>query len=165
MEITLTIILLVGLILITIQDFRYRAIHILVVLVVFATSMGVLWTQKGILINFKTIGYILVVFSLLWLYLTIKNRSFINPFANYIGLGDFLFLIAISPLFSLFSFIVYFITGISIAAVLCIVLKKYIKKNTIPLAGILAAYLLIITINNFFFNSDIFHLPFLRKLI
>lgn len=165
MEKILTIILLAILLLIAIQDFKYRAIHIVVVIGVFLASMAVLWTEKGNLINFETIIYTLVVFSLLWLYLSIKNKGFINPFIKYIGLGDFLFLLAITPLFSLFSFIVFFVTGICLAAVLSILLKKYIQKNTIPLAGILAVYLVIIRINHLFFDNDIFHLPFFRKLI
>ena len=80
--------------------------------------------------------------------MSLKNKSFLNPFQNYFGLGDFLFYIAIAPLFLLQNYILFFILSMLFAIGLQIGLKKFIKEQTVPLAGFSALLLFIVIIKD-----------------
>lgn len=80
--------------------------------------------------------------------MSVKNKRYLNPFQNYFGLGDLLFYIAISPLFELKNYILFFIFSMIFAIGLQIGLKKMIQENTVPLAGFTALLLLILIIKD-----------------
>lgn len=80
--------------------------------------------------------------------MSVKNKRYLNPFQNYFGLGDLLFYIAISPLFELKNYILFFIFSMIFAIGLQMGLKKMIQENTVPLAGFTALLLLILIIKD-----------------
>lgn len=80
--------------------------------------------------------------------MSVKNKRYLNPFQNYFGLGDLLFYIAISPLFELKNYILFFIFSMIFAIGLQVGLKKMIQENTVPLAGFTALLLLILIIKD-----------------
>lgn len=80
--------------------------------------------------------------------MSVKNKRYLNPFQNYFGLGDLLFYIAISPLFELKNYILFFIFSMIFAIGLQMGLKKMIHENTVPLAGFTALLLLILIIKD-----------------
>ncbi|MFB9097199.1 hypothetical protein ACFFVF_11780 [Flavobacterium jumunjinense] len=84
--------------------------------------------------------------------MSLKNKSFLNPFQNYFGLGDLLFYIAITPLFVLYNYVLFFITSLLFAIVMQFVLRKWIKKDAVPLAGLSALLLLFIITKDIFFS-------------
>jgi len=133
---------------------------VFVVVVVFLLGLLLLWFDDGVLSGFLTPAlFILVVFFGLWLYLSLKQGQLINPLKNHIGLGDVLFFIAITPLFSLKNYMLFFITGMLLSLILSGLFTK--KNRMIPLAGILALYLAFLKIGSFFLSVDIFKEPLL----
>ncbi|WP_123955308.1 hypothetical protein [Flavobacterium cheongpyeongense] len=81
-----------------------------------------------------------------------KTKKFLNPFENYFGLGDLLFYIAITPLFLLKNYILYFILSMLFAILMQLGLKKFIKEETVPLAGFSALFLFIILLKDNFID-------------
>lgn len=92
--------------------------------------------------------FFLVTLSLLTIYMSIKNKRFMNPFQNYFGLGDLLFYIAITPLFLVRTYVFFFILSMLFAIVLQIGLQKKMNESTVPLAGFSALLLFIIVIKD-----------------
>lgn len=156
----LNIILCCFLLIITFQDFKDRSIHVFGVVAVFLMGLLLLWFEDGELSGFIAPAlFILVVFFGLWIYLSIKQRQLINPLKNHIGLGDVLFFFAITPLFSLKNYMLFFITGMLLSLILSGLFTK--KNSMIPLAGILALYLAFLKIGTLFLSVDIFKEPLL----
>ena len=103
------------------------------------------------LIGYNTIFYIITL-SVMTIYMSIKNRQFLNPFQNYFGLGDLLFYIAITPLFLLHKYILFFILSMIFAIGLQIALKKMLKHDTVPLAGFSALLLILVVLKDMMLN-------------
>lgn len=165
MEIVAFIIVLLLLFVITVQDFKYRAVHVIILLSLFLTSTFFYYNANKSLINYSTIAYTIIVFLFLWIYFSLKSKSFRSLFINYIGIGDFLFLISISPLFNLQSFIVFIITGIVFTIVSSILLRKKINNSEIPFAGILSGYLLIVCLLKQITDFDLINITFINTKI
>lgn len=151
MELVLLIGILLSLLVIFLQDWKYRKIHILLPVALFALSF-----QKNFLpLDFKlkivaqNTVFFLGVFVLMMVYMSLKNKAIKNPFENYFGLGDFLFYLAIIPIFELNKFIGYFIFSMVFAIVLQQLFKKKITHDSIPLAGFSAILLGAIIIADF----------------
>lgn len=136
------------------QDWKYRRIHVVLPLLIFLFSYYLIpMDLKMILliIAYNLLFFVLTI-SLLTLYMSLKNKRYINPFQNYFGLGDFLFYAAITPLFLIKNYIFYFILSMVFAILLQFGLKKIIKENTVPLAGFSALLLFIIVIKDLSFH-------------
>ncbi len=129
-----------------IQDLRYRAIHILLPVAIFV--LGIIrhvikeWFWIDLLMN---ILFVLLIMAGLAAYLSLKNRRAVNPFKMDIGWGDVLFLLAVTPLFSSMSYMFFFISGMLLAIVCHIINHCITKTRTIPLAGYLAGYIILIS--------------------
>ena len=84
--------------------------------------------------------------------MSIKNKQFLNPFENYFGLGDLLFYIAITPLFLLQKYVLFFILSMVFAVAMQFGLKKIMKHETVPLAGFSALLLIILILKDTLLN-------------
>jgi hypothetical protein len=96
-------------------------------------------------------GFFLITLGILTVYMSVKSKKFLNPFQHYFGLGDLLFYVAVTPLFLLKNYILYFILSLLFAIVLQFGLKKFIKEETVPLAGFSSLFLFIIILKDSFF--------------
>jgi hypothetical protein len=146
--------LLVCLLIVFFQDWKYRAIHVLLPVVIFFTSYFIIkhenkLSNKIMLLN---ICFFTITLSILTIYMSIKNKRFLNPFQNYFGFGDLLFYITITPLFNLKNYILFFILSMFFAIGLQFALRKTMKHNTVPLAGFSALLLSILLIVNSFLS-------------
>lgn len=149
MEITLLCLSLI-LLFVFFQDWKYRRIHVLLLVAIFLLSVYITHTMPLLVKNILFNGvFFLITLSVLVLYMSIKNKQFLNPFDHYFGLGDLLFYIAVTPLFILPNFILFFILSMVFALVLQVVFKKLIHENTVPLAGFSALFLFIILIKDY----------------
>jgi len=146
------IILLFCLILVFIQDWKFRKIHVVLPLFIFIISFLLIPIKKYELaaIVFYNTVFFLITLGFLTLYMSLKSKQFLNPFLHYFGLGDLLFYIAVSPLFLLRNYILFFILSLVFAIVLQFGLKKIIKENTVPLAGFSALFLFIVLVKDYF---------------
>jgi len=146
----LTIGLLLCLIVIIIQDWKYRKIHVALPVIVFIISFFAI-TQtnatKADIIIYNLIFFLITLAGLV-AYMSIKNRKFLNPFENYFGFGDLLFYVAVTPLFLLENYVIFFIFSLVFAIVLQILLKKIIQEKTVPLAGFASFFLLFLIIKD-----------------
>ena len=96
--------------------------------------------------------FFLITLGVLTIYMSLKSKQFLNPFQNYFGLGDLLFYIAITPLFLLQKYILFFILSMVFAVVMQLGLKKIIKQESVPLAGFSALFLIIIILKDTLLN-------------
>lgn len=151
--IALLIVLCLCLAVIFWQDAKLRQIHVVMPIVVFAAAY---FLTNYLQNNLKLIGvnvlFFCVTIALLTLYMSLKNKAFLNPFENYFGLGDLLFYIAITPLFLLYNYVLFFITSLLFAIVMQFVLRKWIKKESVPLAGLSALLLLLVIAKDVLFS-------------
>jgi len=89
-------------------------------------------------------------------YVWLKTKRFTNPLIAHIGLGDVLFFVAVIPFFSLYSYMVFFISGLVLSLVLMLALGRFISANSIPLAGILSGYMLVLKGLEWVFDLNLF---------
>ena len=121
------------LVIVVFEDFKWRAIHWFLPLLIFVASMvHVNWgfVQAGL-----NIALIIFQFAVLAGYVLIKDRK-MSLFRSYIGTGDLVFFIAVSPLFGLPLF-VYFLFCCYVFSLICHGIYLLINPNiaSIPLAG------------------------------
>ena len=83
------------------------------------------------------VTFILINIVGLIIYYSIKSRKIYNPLNVTLGWGDVLFFFAISPIFSLKNFILFFI----LALILTLVFTRLTRDKYIPLAGYFSIYL------------------------
>lgn len=149
---TLITILILGIIFF--QDWKTRTIHIGLPIALFVVG---LYNNYSILSWYgllQNTAFFLLVFLILILYVTIKNKAFVNPFENYFGLGDLLFYLAVSPFFFLYYFIQYFIFSLVFSILLYFGLKKYFNHATIPLAGFASLLLIFLIVIRWFYPTS-----------
>ncbi|WP_420851581.1 prepilin peptidase [Psychroserpens algicola] len=126
------------------QDLKQRAIHIALPILVFITALIINFLSDHLdyIMCLKNIGFVLVNIFGLVLYFSLKNKSIVNPIDSMIGLGDVLFFLALTPLFNIKSYILFFIAGMVFSLILHVITKTFKKQKTVPLAGYLALFLI-----------------------
>lgn len=136
------------------QDWKYRRIHVLLPVAIFSFSFYL--TSRKIHSVFTIMGcnilFFAITLSVLTLYMSLKNKQFLNPFEHYFGLGDLLFYIAITPLFLLQKYVLFFILSMVFAIAMQIGLRKFMKHETVPLAGFSALLLLAAVVKDTVFH-------------
>jgi hypothetical protein len=143
------------------QDIRFRLVSGWIFLLVFIVSLFYkdlsMWSEMcQLLINIILIA---VLFLFLFLFYFFKNgKIWFNLFNEKIGIGDLLFLIAISPLFSLFNFIGFLIASQIFAliahVIFCKTSLKYKSHQTVALAGLMAIPLMALIVSEVIFEKD-----------
>jgi len=119
------------------------------------------WEWKVLGLN---LIFVIVVMSVLFLYVSIREKKLTNIFENHFGIGDVLFFIAVSPLFSTTNFVLFFISGMILSGIFHLAISQmghYVAKSTtektIPLAGYLAVYVLLLKCTSVLSNVDLFN--------
>lgn len=158
MSLVFQIILILLLIIAFVQDWKYRAIHWFVfpliaidaVLIFFSTQQE--WKILGL-----NLIFVLVVMTILFCYVSLREQKWTNIFENHFGIGDVLFFIAVIPLFGSVNYVLFFITGMIFSGIVhgFISLKK--ERSTIPLAGYLSVYLVALMGVSYFVEIDLFY--------
>lgn len=167
---------LLVLLIISYQDFKYRAVtwflYPILALLSFPFHFTYfrLYSLAPYLLNISiNIIFISVQLLLLKLYFITKERPQ-SPMTNHkIGLGDILMFYAVATWFS-FSYFIFFYLSTLILSVVIVLLIKFISGNTyleknIPLAGLMAVFLLIfILLDRQFTLNPLDDLPLLNFL-
>lgn len=155
-ETTIRIALVLVLMIMGIQDFKYRGIS----WCFFPVLAILLWFSNAdfILLHFMmNVGFLALIYVLLSVWVSIKEQAFVNLTRLYLGPGDLLFLLCLSlyfPPLSFFLFYSFSLLLISIAYGLYFLLIKS-GKGTIPLAGIQGIILLFAMIISWYLNIDL----------
>lgn len=148
--------LLFSLFAVLIQDLKFRRIHVFLPILIFILSILV-FNRKGDLdakIYLSNAVFFIIILGVLIVYMSLKNKKIINPFANYFGLGDLLFFLAVTPLFLTYNYILFFIISMIFSIVMQLLFKKIMKDNTVPLAGFSALLLSLIVIKDLLFSFN-----------
>lgn len=146
------IILLLSLVIIFFQDWKHRKIHIGLPILIFGVSFFIISIERNQLfeiILFNT-AFFLLTLGILTFYMSLKSKKFLNPFEYYFGLGDLLFYLAVTPLFLSKNYILFFILSLLFSIILQLGLNKFIKQETVPLAGFSSLFLLIMLLKDQF---------------
>jgi len=141
------IIILLCLALMLFQDAKYRKIHVIFPVTIFAVSIFMV-KNKMVGYGIYNVLFLAVTFVFLIIYISLKQRAFINPFKNYFGLGDLLFYISVTPLFLIHNYILFFIFSLLFSIVIHYLFIKLSDNKTIPLAGYASLFLIIIILKD-----------------
>ncbi|MBD3639229.1 MAG: hypothetical protein HUJ25_17870 [Crocinitomicaceae bacterium] len=159
MEIMLNIALIILLGLAFFQDNKGRSIHLLLLIALGAVNI-LLFAQTTFSWNIVLLNalFTITVLVLLVLYLSLKEGRLVNIFKTHFGLGDLVFLLAITPLFSNRNFILFFITGIVFSGCTHVLMSQLKRTGeTVPLAGYLAIYLIALKVVGICTNMNVFY--------
>ncbi len=155
-------IILVVLFIAFVQDWKFRAISWTIFPLLFGATVTLFFVnQQPWQIIFFNLLFIGLVFTALFLYIAIKRKKFVNLFHADLGLGDVLFLIAVAPLFWMQNFILFFITGMFFASIFQLIVNRWKPTQTVPLAGYLSLYLIVLGGVSYLFNINLFYQPIL----
>jgi hypothetical protein len=147
--------ILIILIIIFLQDMKYRKIHIVLPIFLFGITLSFIegYDFSGkvffILPNFL---FLLLTFSVMVFYMSIKEKKFLNPFKNYFGVGDLLFYLAITPLFFLYNYILFFVLSLVFSIIVHLIVRPLLSQKTVPLAGYAAVFLMVVIVSERYFN-------------
>jgi hypothetical protein len=144
------------LLILAIQDFRLRAVHWilfpLLLMLFIADSLRQVDVKdyiSGTAINLLLVSTQGVI---LFVYYSVQGIKLNQILTTILGLGDILFILLMAFAFSWTSFILFYIAGLVFALFIWII-RILITRNSqglIPLAGLLAIYIIIITIAGVF---------------
>ena len=149
MQFIVLLILISLLAVVVFQDFKSRAISWVLIPLLFIgfIAYGILTIEVGELITFFGINLYIVFSSLLGatLIISIKNRKLTNIINTYLGLGDVLFFVVLTTVFSPINFILFFIGSIFITGIIYGVFSLFNRKQVVltPLAGAMSLLLII----------------------
>ncbi len=157
LDVFLQIILFSALTMVFVQDLKYRAIHILLPAIILIVGLIIFFRNQYLWVNIVYSSmFLCFVFVGLFMYTSIKKRAIINPFKQVIGIGDVLFFIAVIPFFAIYNYILFFITGMLFSVLGFLVMRSFVKTELVPLAGLLALYLMLLKIISYIQGYDIF---------
>jgi len=145
---------------IAVQDFKERRISLLALILLFV--LGTLyaglwfeWQEVPVKILGNALFAIIILVSGT---LLVKIGRSWESVPTFIGAGDFLFLLAISPMFSFGSFLVFLNTSIILTLILyglLRLLRSIRQGETVPLAGALAVCLFCFICIDLWIPSDL----------
>ena len=149
MKITLEILLILVLSVICFQDFKERKVALLL-LVLGALLGGAIhfWQQSlsafisSIFMNFVFIG-VVILFIAFYSKVKMKKALF-----EVFGGGDLVFFVLLAVSFPTLSFVVFFIFSLVFSLAIYLLIKHQMKEETVPLAGLQSAFLMLLILTN-----------------
>lgn len=142
----LKIALIIGLGLIYWQDLKERAVWWFLFPFVGLLMGGIHWLSSSneLVTTYVSINLLMttLVLLILWLYTRfIRNKKFLNV---SFGLGDVLLFYAFALGFATVTFLILFVASILVALLWSLVYLKRSSKGTIPLAGLMSSFLILV---------------------
>lgn len=157
-------ILFIGLLSVVVyQDFKSRAISWMLIPLLFGVGVANGWLSIG-LAEFTTylgINLSIVFINLLGitLFISIKEKKVKNIIDTYLGLGDVLFFVVLTTIFSPINFMVFFLGSTLLITIIygSIQIANKQKQTLIPLAGVMSVALIITLVAQQFIPSFYFY--------
>ncbi|MFS4469598.1 hypothetical protein [Maribacter sp. 2210JD10-5] len=154
--------LIVGLILgsIAFQDIKERMVYWILFLLM-GVFLGFMFLkhihvqQYFIMVGLNILLVTMVLLTLFLYTKAIRKKGFIN---ESFGLGDLLFFYAFALGFPPFTFILLFVGAILFSLITYIAFKRNSKMNTVPLAGFMGIFLIMVLLFSFLPNSPSLYL-------
>lgn len=141
MEVFYYLTILMTCLFISVQDFKFRAVYWWLFPLLFFALGLLTYDRTGanqITTNlFANFGFVSLQIALLSIYFSVKERRLVNIFVHHFGIGDLLFLLSVTVYFSLFNYILFYVTSLIMVIVFTLILNQLVKKTNpkIPLAG------------------------------
>lgn len=158
MSLVFQIILFLLLVVAFMQDWKFRAIHWFVFPLLAIDSVLIFFfAQQDWKILWLNLTFVLIIMSVLFFYVSLREQKWTNIFERHFGIGDVLFFIAVIPLFGSVNYVLFFITGMIFSGLLHGVVSLRKQASTVPLAGYLSLYLVALKGVSYFVESDLFY--------
>ncbi len=161
------ILAVIILIVISFQDFKYRAISWYLPLVLGATLFFLKTDNEDVSATLIVIALNIVLLTVsiigIVIYYSMKEKKLVNIFDTYIGWGDILMLYVFCFGFSFFNFILFYFLSLLLSIILYstfLIIKKEIKLIPFAATMSISALIHISAISFFEFDSTIFQLSF-----
>ena len=125
------------------QDFKSRAISWFLLPIILAAGLLKKWIDNQLSWTdyLASFGFITLQLAIVYGIFALKSRTVKINFTNeLLGLGDILFFVAVIPYFNFKEYIILFITGLIFSLLGQLILCKFKKQKSIPLAGWLSIY-------------------------
>ena len=137
----LQILLVMLLMLIFLQDLKTRSVYWFLFPVLMALSFIFAWRSITWAWAWN-IGFLLLMMTVLTVYVSLKESRLVNITKGYFSWGDILFLLAVTPLFSLQLYVFFFTAGTVISLLIHLVSMRFHRQDTIPYAGYMSLFLI-----------------------
>jgi hypothetical protein len=162
MSLAYSLLVIVILILIAYQDFRFRAVSWLwfplLAGIMILDNIHCSTVDASLNIFLLNLAFVVIQLLVVTVYLSIKNKAFVRIWQHHLGLGDILFFMILCLFFSPVNFILFYLGSLicCIIGVLCV--RKFNAAITlIPLAGIQSALLVVLIVLNLMTRSIDYH--------
>lgn len=132
------------------QDLKMRAIWWFLPPVLFA-GLSLIF-RESLVVAGMNIAFLATLLTALTIYVRIRFGSW-NLFRQYFGIGDALFLAAVSPMLPTTYFVWFFTAGTLCSLVAHLVVTAFRKQDTIPFAGYLCVPTLAVILIRFFYPN------------
>lgn len=138
------------LLIIMIQDFRFRAVHWILfpILLILLVADSLFVSKIDNYLDSISINLLVILLQGLILigYHKLKGTQFINFIKVRIGMGDLLFVLVMAFAFSWSTFLFYYIAGLLFTLITWIAVRNLIRPRSqlVPLAGMLALFMTLI---------------------
>lgn len=154
----LHITLVILMIIVFYQDWKFRAIHWFIFPLIAIDTFLIFFSQSWSLITpGLNLTFVSIVMVSLFLYISIREKKWTNIFARHFGFGDVLFFVALTPLFSPWNYMLFFTSGMFVSVVMHRIQWLKSSRDTIPLAGYLGLYLIALMAVDSLTNLNLFH--------
>ena len=146
----LKLLICLVLLIIMIQDFRFRAVHWILfpVLLILLVTESLFVSKIDNYLDSISINLLVILLQGLILigYYKLKGTHFINFIKDRIGMGDLLFVLVMAFAFSWSTFLLYYIAGLSFTLITWFAVRNLIRLRSqlVPLAGMLALFMTLI---------------------
>ncbi|MEZ2337942.1 hypothetical protein AB6735_20000 [Mucilaginibacter sp. RCC_168] len=156
MQFYLQILVLLLLGLVWVHDLRYRAVSWIIFPFLFGGIVLLRWVSGETFADvwpqfLSNVGLLLIILLLLNLYILVKSRRLVNITKQYIGSGDILFFLVPACSLSILNFHFFFLTSLVCTALIQAVWSTINKNKKIPLAGLLALFLMLFLSSDWWF--------------
>lgn len=157
MSILLPVIFSILLAAIVYQDFRYRAVSVYWLCGALALTIGYSVWLNGWVGTYTNAGINVLLIAVqiagVFIYFSLKNKKFVNIINQQLGSGDLLFYAIVAFSFSPVNFILFSLAAYVVILLAFMVLKLAFEyQKTIPLAGCLSLFMLIMVVLNIGFH-------------
>jgi hypothetical protein len=119
---------------------RSRGIHWALFPALLAASVYMARTYIDVTQILYNLMYLTFMLGTLIIYLSLKKGKLTFPTNGYFSWGDILFLIALTPLFTFQSFMLFFTIGTCVTLVFHLVASMFKAQKNVPYAGYMAVF-------------------------
>ena len=163
MQIALFFLLGILSLFIAVEDFRSRKISLIVLLLWLLSALGSVLLKHSLKEVFFNAAlnclFVLIVFFILTVYSSAKEKKIINIIDTKIGMGDFIFFLVLGISFSPSNYILFFAASSFLTLIWAISARLLYPKSSkeIPLAGALAVqFIFLLSLRIFISGFDLY---------